>query len=167
MAARDVADNLVLEADDIPLMAKLLREYNAKVRAMVDQLEDLRFRSRILKIVMAVAIWGIFTNLALSPREFVGSVLKGGSSMWISLVSLFGLASAIYIWESFRASRTVHLQELEIISSKLGYLVRTASQAEEHGVRDRMRRIELDLLLAESEAVLQHVGRLVDQTGTT
>lgn len=143
--------------EDQKLLISLLSEYSERLLHMCKQIDEQEQNNTwlqlcLLTLVVAVFILAIF----LSKIPFIPAA--EGSTLIYSVLLIYAI---LIIFAGFNHIRSTSqktqllISDTEVISIKLEKVIRIASQAHEHVIKNAINRIEVDLRLTDAEFALQ------------
>jgi hypothetical protein len=139
------------------LLVSLLSEYSERLLHMCKEIDEQErknswFQLCLLTLVVAVFVLTIFLSKILLIPMTEGITLVYSVLVIYAILVIF--ASFNHIRNSNQRTRLL-ISDTEVISIKLEKVIRIASQAHEHVIRNAVNRIEIDLRLTDAEFALQ------------
>lgn len=144
--------------EDQKLIISLLKDYSERLINISDQIVKLFNRFLLALTVVAFLFSAFILFFALPENSLRDSYQLLGSFLFLTLI-LIVLMFAINELQRLALLK----REAKATSYKLGKIIRAASQIEEHAISNFVKRIELDLRLADAESALEHYQIVMKQ----
>ncbi len=143
--------------EDQKLLISLLSEYSERLLHMCKQIDEQERKNSWLQLCLLTLVVVVFVlAIFLSKISFVP--MAEGSTLIYSVLVVYAI---LIIFAGFNHIRSTSqrtqllISDTEIISIKLEKVIRIASQAHEHVIKNAINRIEIDLRLTDAEFALQ------------
>jgi hypothetical protein len=143
-----------LNNEDRQILLSLLQEYSAKLNSLNSQIEErIVFYNNFFLITSLMPV--LFLIIIFSTYQFFPY------NLYLVIISLFIVGVLFFrLIVRKKTKRRILEKQAEILAIKLERLVRTTSQYQENVEKNYIRKIELDLRLADAESSLSYYYKL-------